>query len=242
MSDIAHNASGGQTVPGRIRSAADSWRPAPAGDYLRPALQALSLTALMFLALPYVHLIVPPSPPATELMTIPRTLFPAPPSLPPPPPAETMPDPPPALTPVMPAPVVKAAPLEPVLDFDFSIGGSVGDFALVFSADAFHMVAGAASLFELGDVDQVPQAISQMRPFYPAHARRRRIEGEVTVLFTVTPQGRADGIQVLSSVPDDVFTAAAVRAVERWRFTPALKDGGAVPVRVRQVIRFRMED
>jgi len=214
----------------------------PVADTMRTALQAAFLTAALFLALPYVHLIVPPAPPVADLLEIPRAHLPAPPPLPPPVPLEAASEPPPVVRPELTMPAVPVVPLKPVLDFDFALGGIGGDFSLAFTVADDGGAAGGAAVFELGDVDRVPQALAQMRPLYPAHARRRRIEGDVTVLFTVTAEGRTGGVQVLSSTPEDVFTESAVRAVDRWRFTPAMKGGQAVPVRVRQVIRFRMED
>lgn len=204
---------------------------------------AVCFTVALFLLLPYVHLVVPAPPPAMQLAEMPVVnLPPAPPTLPTP---EMEAPPPPTVSvtqPELAIPLVQAVPLTPVLDFDFALGGVGGDFGLAFSVEADAGAISGSGIFELVEVDSVPQAIVQMRPFYPAHARRRRIEGEVTVLFTVNAEGRTGDIRVVASAPDDLFSEAATRAVGRWRFTPAMKDGAAVPVRVRQVIRFRMEE
>ncbi len=213
-----------------------------ADDKVRPAICAFVLTSLMFLALPYVHLMVPPDLPSEERFQLQRVVLPDTPLLPPPVRAEPFEAPDQPLLPELPLHEVKSLPIEPVLDFDFSLDVLPGDFGAAFSLDAFPGMADGALLFDLSDVDQAPQAMSQMRPLYPAHARRRRIEGEVTVLFTVNTEGRVQEIEVLSGEPVDVFETAARRAVDHWRFRPALKDGVPVPVRVRQVIRFRMED
>ncbi len=213
------------------------------GADIRAATLAVCFTLALFLLLPYVHLVVPAAPPAMQLTEIPvASLPPAPPTLPP----TEMTEPAPQVIslpqPELPVPVVQAVPLAPLLDFDFALGGVGGDFGLAFSVEADAGAVSGAGLFELAEVDSVPQAIVQMRPFYPAHARRRRIEGEVTVLFTVNTEGRTGDIRVVASTPDDVFTEAATRAVGRWRFTPAMKDGEPVAVRVRQAIRFKMEE
>lgn len=199
------------------------------------------LTAGLFLLLPYVHLVVPAPPPMAERIEFVQVDLPEPPPLPLP--AGAVPDPlPPVALPELALPSSPAVPLEPVLDFDFGLGDIGGDYSLAFPVGAGAVDMRADGVFDIGEVDRVPQAVVQMRPVYPAHARRRRTEGDVTVLFTVTAQGETDGVQVLASTPGDVFTAAALRAVEHWRFTPAMKDGAAVAARVRQVIRFRMED
>ncbi len=213
------------------------------GADVRAAALAVCFTLALFLLLPYVHLVVPAPPPAMQLTEIPvSSLPPAPPPLPPPEMLEPAPQAVNVPQPELPAPVLQAVPLTPVLDFDFALGGVGGDFGLAFSVEADSGTISGVGVFEMAEVDSVPQAIVQMRPFYPAHARRRRIEGEVTVLFTVNAEGRTGDIRVVASAPDDLFAEAATRAVGRWRFTPAMKDGEAVPVRVRQVIRFRMEE
>lgn len=72
-------------------------------------------------------------------------------------------------------PTPPLAPLTPLLDFDFGLGQAGGEFSLAFGVEA-----GAAGLsgglFELSDVDRVSQPLVQIRPFSPAHARRRGIE------------------------------------------------------------------
>lgn len=215
-----------------------------AGADVSAAVLAVFLTLALFLLLPYVHLVVPAPPPAMQLTEIPVVSLP--PAPPPPLPPSDMTEPAPRAVsvpqPELNVPALQVAPLAPVLDFDFAIGGIGGDFGLAFSVEADAGAVSGAGVFELAEVDSVPQAIVQMRPFYPSHARRRRIEGDVTVLFTVNAQGRTGDIRVVASTPEDVFTEAAMRAVGRWRFTPAMKGGEAVAVRVRQVIRFRMEE
>jgi protein TonB len=217
-------------------------RPLSGAD-ARAATLAVCFTLALFLLLPYVHLVVPAPPPSMQVIEIPVVSLPAaPPALPPPEQANPSPPTVSLRQPELAVPLVQAVPLTPVLDFDFSLGGIGGDFGLAFSVEADAGAISGAGIFELAEVDSVPQAVVQMRPFYPAHARRRRIEGEVTVVFTVNTAGRTGDIRVVASAPDDLFTEAATRAVGRWRFTPAKKDGEAVPVRVRQVIRFRMEE
>ncbi len=208
----------------------------------REGMLAALFTASLFLLLPYVHLIVPASAGRVVLMDIPRVNLP-PPVVPPPPNVEPLQDPvDPVVSPLSSEPVVQAMALESVLDFDMAIGHVGLDGAISFRVEPLVVTMDTGGAFALEDVDQVPQAIVQTRPLYPAYARRRRLDGEVTVLFTVTAQGRTADIQVQESQPESVFAESAVKAVERWRFTPAERGGAAVAVRVRQVIRFRMED
>ena len=76
-------------------------------------------------------------------------------------------------------------------------------------------------------------------PEYPDDARRRKIAGWVEVMFTVNEKGDVQDAQVRSSSPEDVFDDAALKAVKRWRFEPATKDGQ--PVSVRSMVRLKFE-
>ena len=96
-------------------------------------------------------------------------------------------------------------------------------------------------VFEIGDLDEPPRAIARPSPFYPPHARARQLEGFVLLEFEVTAEGGPEGVRVVVSEPEGVFEQAAVRAVERWRFSPGVKEGLPVRVRVRQHIHFNLE-
>ena len=95
--------------------------------------------------------------------------------------------------------------------------------------------------FPISDVDQPPRPLARLNPTYPPLARLRGIEGVVQVVFTVTADGATKDIDVVDSAPGTTFVNAAVQAVRRWRFLPGMRNGDAVPVRVRQDIVFQME-
>ena len=90
-------------------------------------------------------------------------------------------------------------------------------------------------------VDQKPSILRSPDPKYPEAARRANREAVVTVEFTVDVNGRATDIKV-AEPKGFGFDEAAIEAIERWRFTPAKKDGESVPMRVRQRIRFNLDD
>lgn len=64
----------------------------------------------------------------------------------------------------------------------------------------------------------LPRLVSDAAPRYPLIALNRRIEGSVQVSFTIQPDGRVAGVRLVSSTPADIFDAAALAAVGRWRF------------------------
>lgn len=70
--------------------------------------------------------------------------------------------------------------------------------------------------------ERLPVPVFQARPIYPLSLRYLKLGGEVVVDFVVSTEGRVVGAKAArSSLPH--FEAAAVAAVERWRFKPAVK-------------------
>ncbi|HEV2606378.1 MAG TPA: energy transducer TonB, partial [Xanthomonadaceae bacterium] len=64
----------------------------------------------------------------------------------------------------------------------------------------------------------LPDVVSSAQPVYPRDALRDGVSGEVTVAFTVNPDGSVSGASVVSSNPRRVFDAAALEAIRKWRF------------------------
>ncbi len=136
----------------------------------------------------------------------------------------------------------RLAPMQAAMDLGMAIGDVGGDFSVDFGISADSLGEQVRQLvFEISDLDEPPRPLARLKPIYPPQARMRRIEGEVVVEFIVNAEGTARDIAVVSSRPGDIFTTAAVRAIERWRFTPGTKDGEAVATRVRQKVAFKLD-
>jgi protein TonB len=75
---------------------------------------------------------------------------------------------------------------------------------------------------------------------FPVAAMRARQEGWVMVSFTVGADGRTSDVKVVDSQPRRVFDRAAIDAVEKYRFTPAMKDGVAASSTKQQRIEFKL--
>jgi len=77
-----------------------------------------------------------------------------------------------------------------------------------------------------------PKLTKSARPNYPPEAMRAKVEGRVKMEMVVQADGTVCQVRVVSSLDHNRFGLddAAVKAVKEMRFTPAMKDGVAVPV------------
>jgi TonB family protein len=73
-----------------------------------------------------------------------------------------------------------------------------------------------------------PHRLSGPDPVYTVQALEREIEGDMAVRCIVTEQGTVHSCRVLKSLP--FMDAAAIRALEQCRYTPALIGGRPVAV------------
>lgn len=85
-----------------------------------------------------------------------------------------------------------------------------------------------------------PRPIAKVAPEYPAQARSRKIEGFVELEFLVTTSGSAEEIRVVRSEPEGLFDRNAVRALMRWKFKPAERDGKLEATRTRTTLNFSL--
>jgi len=77
---------------------------------------------------------------------------------------------------------------------------------------------------------------------YPTAARENGTTGWVDLVFTVRSDGTVGDVSVAGAEPAGIFEQAAMTAVRKWRYQPVVRDGRAVDQRVRQRIRFAIEN
>lgn len=82
--------------------------------------------------------------------------------------------------------------------------------------------------------------LSNPRPLYPAECRRRKEEGLVLLAVRVSQDGLPDRIQIVQSSRYPMLDEAAVKAVGRWRFTPARFGEKTVTSTIEIPIRFKL--
>ena len=88
-----------------------------------------------------------------------------------------------------------------------------------------------------------PRLIREVKPQYTADAMRAKIQGNVFVDAVVEADGHVGAVRVARSL-DGTFglDEEAVKALKQWTFTPAIKDGVAVPVLVTVEMSFVVAD
>lgn len=82
-----------------------------------------------------------------------------------------------------------------------------------------------------------PRQLEAVRPAYPAAMRRFGLSGRVVCDFDVMEDGHVAKVGIFES-DNPAFDEAAVEAVRRWRYQPAMRDGKPLRMRVRQPVHF----
>lgn len=95
--------------------------------------------------------------------------------------------------------------------------------------------------YKPGEVDQQPKMLRSFPPHYPYRAKRDNIEGWVVLRFVVDTEGIAEKMEVVSADPVGIFEEEALKAVARYRFKPAVKNGENVKCITMQRISFKLD-
>ncbi|MBT4137599.1 MAG: energy transducer TonB [Candidatus Latescibacteria bacterium] len=95
-------------------------------------------------------------------------------------------------------------------------------------------------IVEFWAVEQAPTSIKQAAPVYPEVARKAGLTGTVFVEFTVGRDGFIKGARVIRGPA--IFHDAALNAVFKFTFKPAMQNDKPVSVRMTQAIRFRLKE
>lgn len=78
-------------------------------------------------------------------------------------------------------------------------------------------------------------------PSYPLAARRRGLEGTVSLRVSVDVAGHPRSVVVVASSGSDMLDETAQKAVRNWRFTPARRGGVVVAADIIVPIRFQLD-
>jgi periplasmic protein TonB len=84
-----------------------------------------------------------------------------------------------------------------------------------------------------------PRLVREVKAEYTEDARRRGIQGEVTVEVVISRDGAVSNVRLLRGLGHGL-DEQAIRAVRQWRFTPATRRGTPVDVIVEIDVEFRV--
>jgi TonB family protein len=110
--------------------------------------------------------------------------------------------------------------------------------ATVLDRAAGQRAAGSRAPLRVGGAVPPPRKTHDVSPSYPSAARTLQVQGVVILETTIGPTGEVVDVKVLRSVPE--LDAAAIAAVEQWRYEPTLVDGVAVPVVMTVTVNFSL--
>lgn len=85
--------------------------------------------------------------------------------------------------------------------------------------------------------DTPPRVLEGARPEYPEPEGEHREKGFVSVICTIGADGKASDFEV-ESMTSPAFAWEAVKAISKWKWTPATKDGHPVKQKVRVPMHF----
>ncbi len=94
-------------------------------------------------------------------------------------------------------------------------------------------------LFHVGGGVSAPRPIYDPDPEYSDEARKAKFQGSVILIATIGPDGRPRDLRVTRSLGMGL-DQKALDAVQKWRFTPALKDNRPVSVMISIEVVFRL--
>jgi len=96
-------------------------------------------------------------------------------------------------------------------------------------------------IFNLEDLDRIPEPVFQPAPNYPHSMRREGLSATVMVEFIVDLNGRVLEPAITEST-HTAFNDAAVAGVARWKFRAGVKGGRTVHTRMRVPIVFTLAE
>lgn len=94
-------------------------------------------------------------------------------------------------------------------------------------------------IFNLADLDRIPEPVLQPAPQFPHAMRREAVTGTVVLEFIVDTQGKVLDPVVIDTTHHG-FDDSAMAGVSRWKFRPGFKGGRKVATRMRVPIVFKL--
>lgn len=93
--------------------------------------------------------------------------------------------------------------------------------------------------YTVGGGVEPPVLLYKSTPAYPPMARHARLQGRVVLRAVIGVSGRVEEVFV-ESATSPLFEAAAVEAVQQWRYRPSTRQGQPVPVYLSVTVEFTL--
>jgi len=77
-----------------------------------------------------------------------------------------------------------------------------------------------------------------VRPKYPEEAKKSGAQGKVRLSFSITKDGSVENVQVMEG--NELFAAAAIEAVQQWKYEPVMLNGKAVRADTSALVVFEI--
>jgi len=88
--------------------------------------------------------------------------------------------------------------------------------------------------------DDPPRPLTPIRPKYPQIAQEKRIEGTVIVQVFVNEKGKVTETNISKGIPNSGLDEAAIEAIKKTKFKPAMQRGKPVGVWIYIPVNFRL--
>ncbi len=111
---------------------------------------------------------------------------------------------------------------------------------VLLSSILLYLVSTSAFAAEFEKPDVAPVPVRTPPPTYPPAMKMKGISGMVVVNVVIDSAGEVENVAVRKSTHPE-FEDPAVKAVRRWRFKPAKKDGDAIRARVAVPLKFAIK-
>ncbi|HEY6483429.1 MAG TPA: energy transducer TonB [Steroidobacteraceae bacterium] len=122
-------------------------------------------------------------------------------------------------------------------------GADAKDILAVQQLQTSSAAAAAAARAAAVDPASLAAGLKRLRykaPDYPTRALTENLTGSVIVEYTVDANGNPRDVHATQGTPPGVFDHAAISAVKRWHYQPAVVDGMPVEVPMKTSIRFEL--
>ena len=125
---------------------------------------------------------------------------------------------------------------------DANVLSQVADKFVAFDVNSGLIDSGPPNCtFKVGGGISAPHAIYYPDPEYSDKARKAHIQGTLTLSLLVGADGRPHDLKVQRGLGYGL-DEEAIKAVKRWKFDPAVRDGKPVEASINIEVSFRMWD